>query len=165
MKEFYGKQEIYKLLETKGIAYEKLEHEAVYTMEDIEKSGIDDKGRICKNLFLRDAKGKNHYLVTIMGDKQVDMKSLAKKISSTRLSFASAERLMKYLGVEQGCVSPLGILNDESKSVVMVFDEDLQGSKAVGVHPNDNTASVWFTFEDLCKLIKEHGNEILFVKF
>lgn len=165
MSKFYGKEEIYKLLESKDIAFEKLEHEAVYTMEDMEKAGIVGKGTVCKNLFLRDAKGKTHYLVTVPEEKRVDMKSLAEHIGSTKLSFASAERLTKYLGVEQGCVSPFGVLNDESQSVIVVFDNDLRNDKAVGIHPNDNTATVWLAFSDLKKIIEEHGNEICFAKF
>lgn len=162
---FYGKQEIYALLTSKDVAFEKLEHEAVYTMEDMDKAGITDKGAVCKNMFLRDAKGKNHYLVTVPEEKRVDMKILAGQIGSTKLSFASAERLEKYLGVEQGCVSPFGILNDESASVTVVFDEDLKRNGSVGVHPNDNTASVWLPFADLCKIIRTHGNDIFFAKF
>ena len=161
----YGKQEIYELLEGKGIAYEKLEHDAVYTMEDMDKAGITAKGTVCKNLFLRDAKGKNHYLVTVPEEKHVDLKVLAPQIGSTRFSFGSAERLMKYLGVEQGCVSPLGVFNDESRNVTVVFDEDLQGNPSVGVHPNDNTATLWLAFSDLKKLIEEHGNRVILTKF
>ena len=112
MSTMYGKQEVYGLLREKDISFEKLEHEAVYTMEDMDKAGITAKGTVCKNLFLRDAKGKNHFLVTVPGEKRVDLKTLAEKIGSTKLSFASADRLSKYLGVEQGCVSPLGVLND-----------------------------------------------------
>ena len=165
MSKMYGKQEVYKLLESNGIAFEKLEHEAVYTMEDMEKEGNVGKGTVCKNLFLRDAKGKNHYLVTVPDEKRVDMKMLAGQIGSTKLSFASAERLEKYLGVEQGCVSPFGVLNDESRSVVVVFDEDLKSDKAVGIHPNDNTATVWLPFLSLNSLIAEHGNDISFARF
>ena len=165
MSVIYGKQEIYNLLETKGIAFEKLEHEAVYTMEDMDKAGITAKGTVCKNLFLRDAKGKNHFLVTVPEEKRVDLKILAEKIGSTKLSFASADRLAKYLCVEQGCVSPFGVLNDKSMSVTVVFDQDLQFNDAIGVHPNDNTASVWLDFRSLCQVIEEHGNDIMLVKF
>lgn len=165
MPEIYGKQEIYALLEKKGIPFEKLEHEAVYTMEDMNRAGITGRGTVCKNLFLRDAKGKNHYLVTVPEEKKVDLKELATQIGSTKFSFASAERLQKYLGVEQGCVSPLGVLNDESRLVTVVFDADLQGNDAVGVHPNDNTATIWLSPNDLCRIIKEHGNEVVSARF
>lgn len=165
MESFYGKQQIYNLLTEKGISFEKMEHEAVFTMEDMDRVGITGKGTVCKNLFLRDAKGKNHYLVTVPEEKRVDLKALAEQIGSTKLSFASAERLSKYLGVEQGCVSPLGVLNDESRSVMVVFDEMLQSNSAVGVHPNDNTASLWLTFEDLCMLVQDHGNQVVMAHF
>ena len=75
------------------------------------------------------------------------------------------DRLAKYLGVEQGCVSPFGVLNDESRSVIVVFDQELQFNDAVGIHPNDNTALVWLDFKSLRRVIEEHGNEIMLVKF
>ncbi|MCH5274153.1 MAG: prolyl-tRNA synthetase associated domain-containing protein [Lachnospiraceae bacterium] len=165
MSKFYGKQEVYDLLETKGISFEKMEHEAVYTIEEMNKAGINEKGTVCKNLFLRDAKGQNHYLVTVLEEKRVDLKALAAQIGSTKFSFASEQRLAGYLGVKQGSVSPFGILNDESKSVVVVFDEELRTEKSVGIHPNDNTASVWIAFDDLYKIIEEHGNKVIFAKF
>ena len=165
MSAIYRKEEIYHLLKEKGIAFEKLEHQAVYTMEDMDKAGITARGTVCKNLFLRDAKGKNHFLVTVPEEKRVDLKILTEKIGSTKLSFASADRLAKYLGVEQGCVSPFGVLNDESGSVIVVFDQELQSDDAVGIHPNDNTSSVWLNFKSLRRVIEEHGNEIILVKF
>ena len=165
MSAIYRKEEIYHLLEEKGIAFEKLEHQAVYTMEDMDKAGITARGTVCKNLFLRDSKGKNHFLVTVPEEKRVNLKVLTEKIGSTKLSFASADRLAKYLGVEQGCVSPFGVLNDESKSVTMVFDQELQFNDAVGIHPNDNTATVWLNFKSLRRVIEERGNEIMLIKF
>lgn len=165
MAELYKKQQIYGLLDSKGIVYEKMEHPAAFTMEQMIEYGVTQKGTVCKNLFLRDFKGKNHFLVTVIGEKKVDMRELAEKIGSSKLSFGSAERLMKYLGVEQGSVSPLGILNDHTGTVTMVFDKDLIGDEEVGVHPNDNTATLWLSFDSLCKLIKEHGNEIMLIEF
>ena len=156
------KQEIYALLDSKGIVCERMEHPAAHTWEQVVEFGLTQRGIVCKNLFLRDFKGKNHFLVTVIGDKKVDLKGVAEKIGSSKLSFGSAERLMKYLGVEQGSVSPFGILNDESKSVVMVFDSDLK-DQAIGIHPNDNTAMVWINFDVLCGMIREHGNEIMLI--
>lgn len=159
------KKEIFELLEQKGIPFEKMEHEAVFTMEEMDRAGITKKGCVCKNLFLRDAKGKQHYLVTAPEDKRVDMKKLAAQIGSTRLSFASPERLERYLKIQQGSVSPLCILNDESRTVIFVADEDLKQEKEIGVHPNDNTATLWISFQDLEGLIREHGNETAFAHF
>lgn len=160
----YGKQEIYALLDAKGVTYEVLEHEAVYTMEDMDRAGITAKGGVCKNLFLRDAKGKKHFLVTVPEERRVDLKMLADIIGSTKLSFASTDRLSAYLGVAQGCVSPFGVLNDESLSVTVIFDQSLQFSHSIGIHPNDNTASVWLDFKSLRRLIEEHGNPVKIIK-
>ncbi len=160
-----NKELVYSTLDAKGISYAVMEHEAVYTMEDMDRVGITARGIVCKNLFLRDAKGREHYLVTVPEGKRVDLRALAEKIGSTKLSFASAERLEKYLGVTEGSVSPLGILNDESKSVIVVFDKELRGKSEVGIHPNDNTATVWLAFSDLLKLIDAHGNEVLYADF
>ncbi len=164
MTQKYGKNEVYALLEERQVPYEKMEHAAVFTMEEMNQAGITEKGAVCKNLFLRDAKGKNHYLVTAPEEVKIDMKELAQKIGSTRLSFGSAERLMKNLGVEQGSVSPFGVLNNEDNGVVVVFDKSLEGG-TIGLHPNDNTATIWMKFEDLRKLIKEvAGNKTMVVK-
>lgn len=159
----FGKNEVYDYLEKAGVEFEKLEHMAVYTIEEMQKAGITDKGGVCKNLFLRDAKGKNHYLIVVPEETKVDLRALAGKIGSTKLSFGSAERLMKYLGVEQGCVSPLGILNNEDDTVVVVFDKNLMGKK-VGVHPNDNTATIWLEFGDLKKVVEGAGNKVLMIQ-
>lgn len=159
------KKEIYELLNDAQIPYESMEHEAVYTMEEMDCLGITKKGTVCKNLFLRDAKGKKHYLFCVPEERKIELKTLHEKIGSTKLSFASAERLEKYLGVQQGCVSPLGILNDEVRNVTVIFDSVLLGEAQVGVHPNDNTATIWLSFENLYRLIREHGNEVEIVVF
>lgn len=161
----YGKKEIYSFLDEKNIPYEKLEHDAVCTMAEMDAAGITSRGTVCKNLFLRDARGHNHFLVTVPEEKKVDLKDLAEDIGSSRLSFASAERLQKYLAVEQGSVSPLGVLNNQDQSVVVIFDKELKKNEAVGVHPNDNTATIWLKFSDIEKIITEHGNDIVYLPF
>ena len=165
MAQNYNKIKVFEFLEENKISYEKLEHDAVTTMEEMDAAGITSKGTVCKNLFLRNAKGNQHYLVTAMEEKVIDLKILAQDIGSTRLSFGSAERLMKHLGLTQGSVSPLGVLNNEDADVIVVFDRDLVGNPQVGLHPNDNTATIWMDFKDLQSIIKKHGNEIIFVKF
>ena len=165
MTERYTKQKIYDFLNEKGIAYDKMEHEAVFTMEEVNAAGISKKGVVCKNMFMRDYKGKKHFLITAPEEKHIELRALAEFIGSSKLSFASAERMDKYLGLTQGSVSPLGLLNNEDKSVVMIFDQDLIGNKEIGIHPNDNTATIWLEFSDLQKIIEENGNEIIFAKF
>ena len=83
-----------------GISYELEEHEAVYTIDEMDSLGIGRGGEVVKNLFLRDAKGKRHFLVMIQKDKSADLKRLRGELDSTALSFGSQERLLKYLGLE-----------------------------------------------------------------
>ena len=161
----YYKNEIYAFLNEKGIPYEAVEHEAVFTMEEMERAGINAHGCICKNLFLRDAKGKQHFLVTVPDERRVDLKWLSSALGTSKLSFASAERLDKYLGVPQGSVSPFGILNDESRSVIFAADSALTSLPVIGVHLNDNTATVFLSFADLRQIIENHGNGVILLDF
>ena len=78
----------------------------------------------------------------------------------TKLSFASEQRLQTYLGLTKGSVTPLGILNDAECCVEVVFDRELIRKSRLGVHPNENTATLWISFEDLLNLVKQHGNPI-----
>lgn len=155
--------EVLELLNNKNIKYNLIEHEEVHTIEDMNKLGLLDKGYVCKNLFLRNANGKIHYLVSCSHEKNIDLKDLATKIGSTRLSFGSDERLSKYLGLKQGYVSPFGVINNSDQSVIFVFDKDLKNMKNVGFHPNTNKATVFLDFNDVVKIIEEHGNEIMYI--
>lgn len=157
-------KEVIEELERKNISYELVEHEEVHTISDMEKLGLLDRGYVCKNLFLRNANGKMHFVLSCHHDKEVKLDEVAKKLGSTRLSFGSAERLDKYLKLENGYVSPFGVLNDESKSVIFVFDKELQGKDRVGFHPNTNKATVFLAFRDIKKIIEDHGNDVVFIR-
>ena len=148
-------------LNEQNIEYEMFEHQAVYTVDEIEDSDLwnHENGIGAKNLFLRDGSGKHHFLVIIREDKQADLKKVRDEIGSSRLSFASAERLMKYLNIEPGSVSPLGVLNDQECVIPVFFDEDLKEYEYIAVHPNDNTATIWMKLADLVNVIKLHGNQ------
>ena len=161
----FGKQEVNAFLEEKNIPFEWIEHKAVYTIEDMEELGLEDMNETAKNLFLRDQKGKRHFLVVICADKQANLKELGEKLGVGKLSFASEERLEKYLGLKKGAVTPLGILNDENCAVEVFFDQDFVGMEKIGVHPNDNTASVYLKTEDVLNIIREHGNALEIVSF
>ena len=94
----FGKQEIKAFLDEKGLQYEWIEHEAVYTIEDMVRLGLEENKDVAKNLFLRDQKGKRHFLVVIRADKQANLKELGEKLGIGKLSYASEERLEKYKG-------------------------------------------------------------------
>lgn len=103
--------------------------------------------------------------MTVPDERRVDLKWLSAALGSSKLSFASAERLDTYLKVPQGSVSPLGILNDESRSVIFAADAALASLPAIGVHPNDNTATVFLSFADLRRIIEAHGNSVVLIDF
>lgn len=158
------KQKVYEKLNELGIKYEIIDHPAVFTIEEMDNLGITEKADICKNLFVRDEKGKKHYLIVLSKEKRADLKNIASQIKSTKLSFVSDERLEKHLKLRQGSVGPLGVINDTEKNVQVVFDKDLVGKTNLGVHPNDNTATVVLSFDDLKKVVTGNGNSILYVK-
>lgn len=157
-------KEVLELLNKHNIKYELVEHEEVHTMDDMEKIGLLEKGYVCKNLFLRNANGKMHFVLSCHHTKEIHLDEIAKKIGSTRLSFGSKERLEKYLKLENGYVSPFGVINDESKSVIFIFDKELQRKEKVGFHPNTNKATVYLSFKDVKKIIEDHGNDVVFIR-
>ena len=150
----------YAALEELGIAYESDEHEPVYTIDEMVALGLHEKGMIVKNLFLRDAKGKRHFLVLVPQDAHADLKSIGAKLACPRLSFASEERLERFLGLKKGAVTPLGVMNDADHAVEVVVARELTRQAKLGVHPCDNTATVWLTWPDLKKFIEHHGNKM-----
>ncbi|MBQ6876917.1 MAG: 4-(cytidine 5'-diphospho)-2-C-methyl-D-erythritol kinase [Oscillospiraceae bacterium] len=154
---------VYERFAELGINYERVDHPAVYTMEEMDSLGIFNKGVVGKNLFLRDNKGKRHFLVFVFGDKHTNLESIQNELGIKHVSFGSAERLDKYLGLTKGSVSPLGVINDTTASVEFIIDKEFTDYPCVGVHPNQNTSTVWLTFEDLMKVIRENGNKIDFI--
>ncbi|WP_042355669.1 prolyl-tRNA synthetase associated domain-containing protein [Bacillus rubiinfantis] len=157
------KQQVLDHLANLGIEYKFLEHAPVFTIEEMDQLGISEHGPVCKNLFLRDNKGKRHFLVIIDKDQQADMVRIREQLGCTRLSFASDERLQKYLQLQKGAVTPLGVINDIDAAVEIVLDRSLEGKAQLGFHPNDNTATVWISCADLVKYIRTNGNTIHFI--
>lgn len=155
------RQTVIDFLEKENIPYEITEHEPVYTMDDMVKEGLDKLGTLCKNLFIRDAKGKRHFLILADNDTKVDLRELGTKLEAGKVSFASAERLEKYLGVTAGCVSPFGVLNDAEHCVTVVLDKKLEGKERLGVHPNEHSATVWISFASLLGAIEKIGNKVV----
>ena len=115
-----------------------------------------------KNLFVRDSKRRDYYLLTVRGDKRVDLKQFRQQNQTRSLSFASAEELGELLGLIPGAVTPLGLLNDGDRRVSFYLDASFCRPEAqkIGVHPNDNTATLWLQVEDLLRLIRAHGNPV-----
>ncbi len=156
------KRDIYDYLKERRIGFETTEHQAVYTMEELSDVVLPYPEADAKNLFVRDDKKRQYYLITVKGDKRVDLKAFRRQHATRPLSFASENELKDILGLIPGAVTPLGILNDAEHRVQLYLDEDFLDSPGlIGVHPNDNTATVWLKTEDLIAIIQEHGSRVV----
>lgn len=156
---------VYEALEKLDISYTRHEHPPVYTVEEAERHWTEITGVHCKNLFLRNKKGNRHYLVILEASKAADLKALNNTLGEDRLSFASGERLMRYLGLEAGAVSPFGLIHDKDNHVQVVIDEDLKKADALNFHPNVNTATVCLSFADFEKFLAWSGNPVRYLPF
>ena len=159
-----NKEQTYAYLRDHKIDYEITEHKAVYSMEEMDSIQLPYPKWGAKNLFVRDDKKSNYYLITVQGHKRVDLKSFRKKQGLRALSFASSEDLLKFMNLTPGSVTSLGILNDKESQIHFYLDAAFIGH-LIGVHPNDNSATVWLQANDLVKLIQDHGNEVVIVEF
>ena len=153
------KQQTYDFLTASGVEYEVTEHEAVYNMEELDAVDLPYPGDDAKNLFVRDDKKRNYYLITVRGDKRVDLKEFRKTYETRPLRFASEDDLMAIMKLIAGAVTPLGLLNDDECKVQLYIDEDfLAGEGRIGVHPNDNTATVWLQADPITHRVDAVGS-------
>lgn len=160
-----NKQEIYDFIKSKNIWHEITEHKAVFNMNELSEIEVPYPEYDAKNLFVRDDKKRNYYLITVKGDKRVDLKEFRRQNNTRPLSFASEQELMSIMNLIVGSVTPLGMLNDKELKVAFYLDKDfLNGKQIIGIHPNENTATLWLKVEDLISIIKEHGNEVNIVE-
>jgi Ala-tRNA(Pro) deacylase len=125
-----------------GCAYDMVEHEAVFTIEEALRAVPHIDGIKTKNVFIRDAKGNRHMLVVVSYDKRIDLVELARVLPSTKLSMGSIDRLQKHLGVTPGAVSIFAVVNDPEQKVELIVDEPVWQAAHVQGHPLRNTATV-----------------------
>lgn len=154
------KQEVYEKLKELGVSFSVTEHKPVYTIEEMNELGMEKTENVIKNLFLRDDKKRNYYLVLLQKDKSISLKQLREMLGARPLSFASEEDLYLHLGLKKGSVTPMGILNDKEGMVKVIIDSEILSFDVIGVHPNENTATIWIQPKDLEKMLKDNGNEI-----
>jgi len=154
---------IYQILERHGIPYKRTNHPPVYTIEEAERLVPPLAGAKTKNLFLRDNKGKRHFLVVVNSDTKVDLKRLHTVIDSTRVSFASADRLKRHLDLEPGAVSMLAVVNDAAHQVELIIDRRLWEADAFQCHPLVNTSTLVLPRQGLEKLFGVTGHVPLLV--
>lgn len=157
-------QTVYSYLGDLGIDYIKHEHPPVYTVEEANQHWDAITGMHCKNLFLRDKKGRQHFLAVVESSKRIDIKQLNVQLGE-RLSFASPERLAKHLGLEPGSVSPFGLINNKDNQVILLVDRDIEVVQEVNFHPNVNTATLTLKVEDFLTYVNRVGNTWQFMQF
>lgn len=154
-----NREELIRYLKDEGIDFEIVEHPAVFTVTEADRLALPHRQAHAKNLFLRDEKRRNYYLVTVREDKMLDLKALRKRLGSKALSFASAGELESILGIRPGSVSALAILNDKEHTVHFCIDSEFMGG-LVAAHPMENTATLFLRTDDLIALIRQNGNDV-----
>jgi Ala-tRNA(Pro) deacylase len=154
-------QQLFARLETLGIAHRTVEHPAVFTVEQAKALRGDLPGHHIKNLFLRNKK-EEMWLVVALEDRAIDLKRLGEVLGAGRLSFGSAERLKRHLGVEPGSVTPLALINDEARAVRLVLDRGLADSAQINApinaHPLVNTMTTALAPADLMRFFEATGH-------
>ena len=152
--------DLYQMLAEHEIEYERYDHPAVYTVEDVKRLVPPLPAVKTKNLFLRDHKGKRHFLVIVPAEKRVHIKALHSVMDSSRLSFGSANRLKKYLGVDPGAVTIFALINDPDHAVELILDESLWKHDSFQFHPLVNTSTLLISRTNLERFLAITGHEV-----
>ncbi len=159
-----GQPELYELLNKLSIDFEYHEHPPVATIETAKLHWKDLNSGLCKNIFFRNHKGDRHYLVILEHLRQLNIHDLERRLKQGKLTFASDQRLKKFLGLEPGSVSPFGLINDNTHHVHLFLDEQLDDFERLSFHPNINTASLVITKKDFLKFLDHLGNSYEFIR-
>ena len=140
---------VYDLLDSLGIWWTSVDHEAAIDMASCAEVERQLGTRMCKNPFLCNRQHSQFYLLMLPGEKVFHTKDLSKQIGSARLSFAEAEYMERYLNIQPGAVSVMGLMNDHENHVQLLIDQELMEETWVGCHPCVNTSSLKLSMEDL----------------
>ena len=156
---------VYVFLDSLGVVYQRIDHEAAMTMEACEEIDRTLEATICKNLLLCNRQETQFYLLMLPGDKVFKTKDLSAQIGSSRLSFAKEEYMEQYLDITPGSLSVLGLMNDKDRMVRLLIDEDVLTGEYIGCHPCINTSSLRLRTKDLVeKIIPAMEHEPIIVK-
>lgn len=156
---------VFNFLDKLGLKYECFEHPAAPTIEiAMEYWQKLPQATHCKNIFMRNHKGNSHYLIVFDCHHNIIIKDLEQRLKQGKLSFASEQRMDKYLGLKPGSVSPFGLINDSENHTHLFLDINLQKSDVLSFHPNDNCASVLIKREDFMKYLEACGNRYEFIE-
>ena len=152
--------DLFARLDELGIVTTTHEHPPLHTVEESRRLRGTLPGGHCKNLYLRDKKKRNWLLVTLE-DREVDLKAASALLGAGRLSFGSADRLMEFLGVAPGSVTPFALINDPEQRVTVVLDAAMLKVDPLNYHPLVNTATTAIASDDLLTFIRAGGHEPL----
>jgi Ala-tRNA(Pro) deacylase len=158
------KEKVLETLEKLNIPFEIHVHPPLPTIEVAREYWKDINATHCKNLFFRNHKGNKHYLVILDWIHPLDIHDLEKRLKQGKISFASQERMDKYLGVKAGSVSAFSLINDVNNHVYVYIDENFKKSDKISFHPNINTASVVISFRDFERFLAWSGNGFEYIK-
>lgn len=153
-----GDPKLYILLTSLSIDYQYIEHPPAPTIEIAKQYWEGHDAKHCKNLFFRNHKGNKHFLVILDCDQNMDIHSIEKILKQGKLSFASEQRLMNYLGLTPGSVTPFGLINDNEHHVHVFLDKTLCQSEKLSFHPCINTASLIIKRNDLVRFFEHCQN-------
>jgi len=159
-----GDTNVYKILDKLNIPFEYIEHPPAPTIEIAMKYWDGHDATHCKNIFFRNHKGNKHYLVILDCKQNLKISDLEHRLKQGKLSFASEKRLQKYLKLTPGSVTPLGLINDTENHVHIFFDKNLLKTEKISFHPNINTASLIFKFDDFMKFMEYSNNSYEFIE-
>lgn len=159
-----GDPRLYQILDQLEIPFEYHEHPPAPTIEEAMKYWQDMDATHCKNIFFRNHKGNQHYLVVLEHLHYLDIHDLEKRLKQGKLTFASDERLKKYLGLTPGSVTPFGLINDPEHHVHLFLDENLQKGRRISFHPCINTASIIISYNDFIRFIEWTGSVYELIK-
>jgi Ala-tRNA(Pro) deacylase len=151
-------------LEQHHIPFEIHEHPPVPTVEEALHAWKDIDAAHCKNLFFRNHKGNKHFLVILDHRRQLNIRDLEQKLKQGKISFASPERMERYLGLLAGSVSAFGIINDHENHVHLFIDAELQSAERISFHPNENNATFVISFASFKRFLESSGNSYEFIE-
>lgn len=159
-----GDPKLYQVLSELTIPFDYYGHPPVPTIEEAKRYWKDIEAGHCKNLFFRNHKGNRHYLVIFEHTHDLGIRDLEQKLKQGKLTFASPERMMKYLGLTPGSVSPFGLIHDQSHHVHVFIDKNLRNSDRISFHPCVNTASLVISYADFERFLNWTGNTYAYLE-
>ena len=158
-------EKVLNYLDSIGVSYELLRHEAVVTTEESRAIVHVDDCASCKSLYVKDKKSDNYYMVVLPFDKRANMRGLASYVGCAKFEFATEEKLFEDLQVHRGSVSPYAFLNEKpTYSAKLLIDVEVWNANKVKFHPCDNTATVIVSLDDFKKFLESINKEVIVVE-